>query len=257
MRALVKKSPADLDKDLTSLMKILKFGTEHIFLKGSAAIRALKYYGDYDIYTNITHKYKAEAVYDIMSEILNAVLEADNVRFIEMKVQTTKGKKRRWGPDDEFNYPAFKRAFKDVAFIKIDLVLFTNYAIVEVSSNYDFHALESTEDYIKDINDSKAEYEKAGNYYKALKREYSILAMKGDEAALLKLNDFFNKEEIGKNYQLSSAIDAMRLLLHHYPEEAARVKKALGEYKITNLKAAEAKQPHIMKAINTEAKKLL
>jgi hypothetical protein len=218
MDILEKKEKSQFDNDLKDIIKILKFKNNPIELKGSSSLKSQKYFSDYDLFTNIILNYGVDEVYDEFRKILNNIISSYDLYFIEFKIQTKKGKKYRWFPNDDFKYEDFKKAFKDVDFAKIDIVSRTVNIFIEVSCIYKFSQdVLPTEEYISSLNKDIKELKKEGNYYKILKRLFNIFKLENNIHNIEMLTKVFNSE-LGKQYKTISNLEAIESLKKYYKD---------------------------------------
>jgi len=236
MDILEKKQKSEFDNDLKDIIKILRFKNNPIELKGSSALKSQEYFSDYDLFTNIFLNYGVEDVYNEFRKILNNIISSYDLYFIEFKIQTKKGKKYRWYPNDEFKFEDFKKAFRDVDFVKIDTVVRTTNIFIEVSCIYKFsQEILPTEDYISSLNKDIKELKKEDNYYKILKRLFNIFKAEGDKHNIEILTKVFNSE-LGKQYKKISNLEAIQSLKQYYKD--ADTKKKI-EINLTDIKESQ------------------
>lgn len=269
MDILEEKQKGEFDNDLKNIIKILKFKKFPIHLKGSASLKSQQYYSDFDLFTEIRLNYNTEEIYDEFRKILNNIISSYDLYFIEFKLQTKKGEKYKWFPNDEFNYEDFKKAFKDIDFGKIDLIARIQNIFIEISCNYIFGNKNIHNDYktldkkqyaeeIKELKEGILQLKKENNYYKILKRLFSIYKLEGDYSKLEILNKIFNSE-LGKKYKLISNLEAIKLLSQFYDD--ADTKKKI-EINLTDIKEPHnisSMEKHLKKYksdLNTQAKKI-
>lgn len=224
MDILEKKQKGEFDNELKKIIKILKFGNSPIELKGSSSLKSQKYYSDYDLFSSIDLNYGMEYIYDEFRKILNNIISSENLYFIEMKIQTTKGKKYRYFPNDDFNYNDFKKKFKNVDFVKIDLISRIDNIFIEVSSIYKFSEDPmTTEQYKKNIYDDIKELKKEKNFYKILKRMFNIYKVENDLHKMNMLTKIFNGE-MGEQYKKITNLEAINNLKKYYDDPKTKKK---------------------------------
>lgn len=239
MDILEKKQKGEFDDDLKDIIKILKFKNNPIELKGSASLKSQNYFSDYDFFTNIMLNYGVEEIYNEFRKILNNIISSYDLYFIEFKIQTLKGKKYRWYPNDDFKFEDFKKVFKDIDFAKIDIVSRTQNIFIEVSCIYKFSQVTlSPEDYISSIKTDIKELKKENNYYKILKRLFNIFKLEGDYHNMEILTKVFNSE-LGKKYKTISNLEAIQSLKEYYKD--ADTKKKI-EINLTDIKEPQSEK---------------
>jgi hypothetical protein len=218
------KQKNEFDYDLKDIIKILKFKNSPIELKGSSSLKSQKYYSDYDLFTEINYNYSVEEIYDEFHKILNNIISSYDLYFVEFKLQTIKGKKYRWFPDENFEYNNFKKKFKEIDFSKIDIVARNQNIFIEVSCIYKFSQSKLTkEEYILSINKDIKELKKEKKYYKILKRMYSIYKIENNLHKIKILNNIFNGD-MGKMYKTISNLEAIKTVKKYYNDADTKKK---------------------------------
>jgi hypothetical protein len=126
--------------------------------------------------------------------------------FIELKIQYNDDSKTKIHDVSKLR----KSMFKDIKYVKIDYVLWMDYHFKEVSIMYIFRRTKYS------VDDIQADYDeliKEGNYYKALKRLFSISRMTKDKKQGVKLSHFFNSTKL---YSINSNLKAIQLMKQSY-----------------------------------------
>lgn len=247
MNILEKKQKGEFDNELKDIIQILKFKNSPIELKGSSSLKSQKYYSDYDLFTQIRLNYGIDEIFDEFRKILNNIISSHDLYFTEFKIQTKKGKKYKWYPNDEFTFDEFKKAFKDIDFAKIDLVARIQNIFIEISCIYKFSKNKlTTEEYILSINEDINKLKKKKNYYKMLKRLFNIYKIKNDIHKIKLLNEVFNSE-LGEKYKKISNLEAIKLLKKYYND--ANTKKKI------EINLIDIKEPHSDSSIENNLKK--
>lgn len=257
MDILQKKDNLYLNDKIKQLLKALEFDNNKIEIKGSSSIASQYYFSDYDFFSKINKKYNSKEAYKYLKQIINNI--KDNHIIVEIKLQTLDNEKTRY-TEDKFKYDEnFIKAYKNIDFIKIDAISYIDNRFIEISCIYKFADDNITSDeYKKNILEDIKELTKEGNYYKVLKRKFSIYKIDQDKDAILKLTEIFNSD-LGKEYQRISNLEAIRLLIDNTDDDLILKKIVL------NLKDI-GEEPNIMKIdknikkykakLNKEAKKL-
>ena len=169
MDILEPKGNFDLDDNIKNIMKILKFKNNPIELKGSGSLKSQEFFSDYDFFTNIKYNYSLSEIYDEFKNIIRDILKNNDLYFIELKIQK-KTKKYRWFPSDNFDKDDFIDKFKDVLFVKLDIVAYINNIFIDVSCIYNFNREATRIDIIAEFRKDIKDFEKERKYYKILKR---------------------------------------------------------------------------------------
>ena len=193
----------------------------------------------------------------IFSDILDKIKNYNNCYFIELKLQKKNGNKKKFNKIDDFNKKDFDKFYKDIDIIKIDLIFFTDYEFIEVSIIYNFSTdITSKEEYIKNINKDITELKDEGNYYKVLKRLFSIYKLNNDKPKLLYLSKIFNSV-LGKQYKKISNLNTILLLLDYYKDDNILKKVEInlkGIKEPTSIKDIRNNQDKYYNKLNEEAK---
>jgi hypothetical protein len=235
MNILEPKAKRDYDDTLKKIIFDLKFNNELPIIAGSASLASQKYYSDIDLFLSLD-KMKADEVYNKLESILKNILSNDDLYFIELKLQTLKGKKYRWFYDDKFELNDFKKKFNDVDFIKLDIIARINNIFTEISIIYKFPNTKKEKiDFIENLKDDIQELKKEKKYYKILKRFFSIFKNTKNYKMLKLLSEFFNSDS-GAKYQTISNLEAIKNVLSIYDDETTRKKAMfnLQELKLNN-----------------------
>jgi hypothetical protein len=259
MDLLEERAKSDLDDKVKRLLRILKFKSFPIILKGSAALQSQQYFSDYDLMTVIDPKPSVDVAYHQFGKILNQVLAEDDVWITELKIQTLSGKKIRFAPRQVFTYKRLAAVWSDIDFVKIDLIIRASDRITELSCIYKFGATASKpEEYLKMLRTDIEDLTKAREWYKILKRQFSIAKIERKPALMRRLTAVFNGP-LGAKYQQISNLEAIALLLSYYDDTLTRRKAELNLKDIKHRGRIEdvARDAKAMRAdLNAEAKKV-
>jgi hypothetical protein len=215
-----------IPQDIYNFIKILKFNNEKINLMGTAGLASQRYYSDYDLFVQITGRISVSKVYDKLMDILRKSQLINDMYFIELKIQRKDGSKTKFRKIQDITKGAFRKAFINVDFIKLDFVVRVKNIFTELSIIYSFNKLQNEDEYIKSLVKDANELKKKGSYYKLLKRIFSIYNSKYVSSKLkeenkdkyIMLSDFFNSE-YGKLYQDTASLKAIKLLLENYDDK--------------------------------------
>lgn len=259
MDILEKKGPNEFDDDLKDIINLIKFKNNKIELKGSSNLKSQQYFSDYDLFSQIRTRSTVLDIYDEIKGILKAILDTHNLYFIELKIQSKNGDKYRWFYKDEFNFNDFEKHFKDVDFLKLDMVASsTQNKFTEVSCIYSFSNNEFTnQEYIKKVEGDIKDLKKEGKYYKILKRLFLIAKVKNDKNMMLMLSQIFNSE-LGAEYQKLSNLEAIELLLKYYDDAKTRkrVELNLNDLNLPQISHLKRNIKELNIKLNKEAKKI-
>ena len=212
---LLEKRP--ISQDLYGLINKMKFRGNTIEILGSASLKSQQNAGDTDLYSKITGDYSPSEIYNEILRIIDVV--PNTFYFVEAKLQDIDGEKIKYQKPQvlEINKRQFIRFLTKgiLAFIKLDFVVRDNYLFKELSIIYNFDS--RNDEHLKNLTEDYEDYKKEGQYYKALKRQFSISKLKGDKKTLLRLTRYFNGE-IGKKYKTLAHLKAIKLLREKYKD---------------------------------------
>lgn len=262
MNILQQKPIMNFEPKIQKIISQLKIFDYPVLIKGSSGLTSQKYFSDYDFYTFIN--YENETPQQLFTEIetkIKNILKDSNNYFIEFKIQLENGDKIKWESLDDFNFEQFYNVYNDIDFLKFDLITRINFKFFEISYNM-FKKKVDTKNrdniIIKELKDDIKKLTKEGQYYKILKRKFSIYKLEGLTDKLIELTKIFNSD-LGEKYQIKSNLEAIKNLLEKTNDDNT-IKKI-----IINLKALGI-EPDIKKIdsiinelsneINNEAKKI-
>ena len=226
MNVLQKK--IKLNDIIMKTLDLIKFKHSKIKLNGTASLQSMKYFSDYDFTTIIKRDFKAKTICDEFIMILNEKM--NDLYFIELKIEYKNGKKRKIYDVSELK----TSMFRNVDYVKIDYVVCCNNVFKELTIMYMFNFVKQTkDDMIAQIQESYHELKDEGNYYKSLKRLYSIYKIRRNYKKLVELTRFFN--DTGSKYEVVSNLKTIQLLLEHHHDSFTN-KKVLINLKDINVK---------------------
>jgi hypothetical protein len=261
MDILETKEGYNYSQEISKLFNKLQFKNFPIELKGSSNLKSQHYFSDYDLMSIIDKKISILSAYKEFKKILKNIEDSDNYYFIEMKLETNDGQKKKWFLDDRFDYNSFKKYYKKINFFKIDIILWENNIFTEASCIY-FFTFDKSEENNEDIEEKSLrddidELEKEGKYYKVLKRKFNLYKIKDDKSNLLKLTKIFNSE-LGELYRKKSNLEAIKLLYYNYDDKLTneRILLNLNEIGEIGYSSINKKIEQYDKFINEKAKQL-
>jgi hypothetical protein len=207
----------DFNNNLTKEFYKLNIGRS-IRLIGSSNKKNILYNSDYDLESHFGTSDKNKVLNKIYDHFKNIFIDAKkdpNIFLTDFKCGEKNGEPIRW------EYKDIIKGYKDgyhfidcllqKSTIKLDEIYLLNGSFIEISDNYYFTIGDhqnfppmTRKEIIQSIKNDYNELVKEGNYYKALKREYSIKPTK-------KLTDYFNSE-IGILNKARSDLDVLLLL---------------------------------------------
>jgi hypothetical protein len=243
LRGDILKKRKKWPEDITDVFNTLTI-TGHYNVIGSASLENIKYNSDYDLNEMIKKLGKGSTVFDkiysIFKEKFKEAKANSNYFITDFKCGIGKdGEPLRWTYNDMMkgvnNGVTFQEALKMKSTIKLDLIVLVDGIFTEFSENYYFNLGGHTNYYKEEmepsfnklsIQKSLDEYLVEDNYWKALKRLFSLMLydVKGKSNKLLKtvadLIDFFNSD-IGLINKARNELDILLLVL----EQTFRVPK--------------------------------
>jgi len=196
-----------------------------IQLLGTGSQQAQKYPSDIDLFSAIKHTQVDDlaGVYNHMDSIFENCDALGDMYFIEFKLQNIDGSKQKWFETSTLSQQGLEEAVPaggQIDFVKVDYVIFIRdrNLFTELSSIYSFSPLPPIRTLIEKIRGDFTMYYNDGNYYKSLKRMYSIYRLQDKKEKLVELSTLFNSDT-GYKYSISSNLKAIKLLLEHYGDD--------------------------------------
>ena len=192
---------------------------------GSANNCDILYNSDFDLETHTDDK--IDHIYQKFKQIFKEAKENEAVFITDFKTGSYNNEAIRWAYDDVMKgyktLNGHKITFADALqmkdMIKLDMVVFSDGAYIELSDNYYFKVngkplyekITSTK-INEDLQNSAKEYFGAGNFYKYLKRVYSLSVMRNNKKNIIALNGYFNSI-VGLCWKCASDFEILELLL--------------------------------------------
>jgi len=206
--------------DLIEFVKPLVYDSNNILLMGSSSLESQQYFSDYDLVTNINYKQSKKNIADKIINIIEKTKHNKDMYFIELKIQNKNNKVKL---QKNITVEEIINNITNLEFIKLDFVIRINNMFKELSIIYNFD--KEYTNYTSQISEDIEELKKEDNYYKILKRLFSIYNYKytneiinsKDKENYIMLSKFFNSKW-GKLYQETSNLQAIQLLLEYYKD---------------------------------------
>ena len=200
-----------LKTELYDIIKNLEIFETKLKLAGSASLRSMMYYSDYDFNCKIRVR-KQTPIYNEFKRILS--FSNDKLYFIEFKIEYIDGTKIKLNNVNDIKLSMFK----NISFIKIDYIVFLDFVFKEVSIMYIFKENDmDTDDIIKKLTDDYSELIYNGENFKAMKRAFSIYKIQKDYPNMKRLTSLFNSN-LGKIYEINSNLKTILLLKTMYDD---------------------------------------
>jgi hypothetical protein len=246
MNVLAPRTPQSFEDEVKAVYQALEPPKAVLQIKGSASLASQRYFSDYDFFCNVDYPPTLRFINSIRKKL-------DELLFvypIEVKIETNEGKKYRYFKQDKI-----KKLPDNIKLIKVDIVVNIDFIFTEVSCIYLFTQEKmTTEEFVEELYDEIKELTKEGNYYKALKRMFSIFKVNEEDAKLVALTRYFNSPT-GRDYQNISNYDALKLVDEHYSSQE------LDKRMESNLKtlgiSTDSERNSLYKKVNKSAKRFL
>jgi hypothetical protein len=208
------KDVEDYDKDVVKFLRYYEFPGQTINFEGSSKYEKLKYKSDYDIILFIKNTTPVTEVFNNLRKVLQKIEKDPDAYFIELKMQTKDEKKFKWYRGELFTISDFEPHYNDnLAFFKIDMVIRVKDEFFETSGTYRMVPVMgmSLEKVVKDLKENMKKHVKEGNYYKGLKRMFSIYVMFKNMSQVEFPMKIFNTD-MGKLYEIICILQAVELV---------------------------------------------
>ena len=256
-----KRDISDFDREIEKYLGYFELPGMQLSLKGSAQYKFLMYKSDYDVLIQVRKDKPVAEIFNNLKKSLEKIEQDPNTYFIELKLQSNDGKKIRFHHGDTFSFSDFEKAFGDIAFFKVDMVINVKNKFYEASCVYNVSSNETlTVDQVaKHIKEDIEKYLAEGKYWKVLKRWFSIYILYNNVESIEFLVRVFNSE-LGKLYEKVCNLQAIELLHEFYKDDRTMEKinqnlKLVGEDSF-NIKTMNRKLSDYLKLLNNEAKKI-
>lgn len=250
----------DFDTEVQKYLSYFELPNMQINLKGSSQYKFLMYKSDYDVLVQVRRDRPPAETFNNLKKAIEKIEKDSNTYFIELKLQT-ENEKIRFYKGDTFKYSDFEAVFARMKFFKVDMIMNVSNRFYEASCVYALSHDEilTTETVVKNIKEDIEEYKAEGNWYKVLKRYFSIYMLYKNVASVEFLVQVFNSE-LGKVYQKVCNLSAIEILFQYYKDDRTieRINynlKLIGEGDL-NIKTIHRKNNDYMKLLNKEGKKI-
>jgi hypothetical protein len=209
------KKFSDFNNNLTDQFYRLNIGRK-MKLIGSSNQRAILYNSDYDLESHFEVKGEAvlQKIYEHFKQVFKEAKKDPNIFLTDFKCGEKKGMPIRWTYSDMMKGKkaglSFIDCLKQKSTIKLDEIYLLNGSFVEISDNYYFTGAiqnvipQTRKEIEKSLKEDYLQLVKNKNYYKALKRAYSIKKVP-------KILDYFNSV-IGLMNKSRADLDVLLLL---------------------------------------------
>jgi len=259
----LKNKSLDYSKEIMQIVDLLAINKKNINIVGSSAIKSILFPNDYDCYELIKTKQYKTIAKKIQNNI-KLLMNKNNIYIGDIKFGEINQSPIRWkitdilkGHKDTY---LLEDALKDNKMNKIDIVALINGVYKDISVVYEFKdkmdEKELKHKIIINLKSDISELYKQKNYYKILKRIFSIEKLNNINAPILNTLIHIFNSDLGILNNVSSDIST---LLYLY-ENIKHLNQNKINYEIDNFKnrlshvfetnAFLQKQPEIIKLIN-------
>jgi hypothetical protein len=243
--------------ELLPFFKAVSFGSRKPSVIGSFSLESQRNAGDIDLDVYIEGKIDHAFVEKEIKNIVKNLDEDNRMFFIELKIQYRNGQKIKFGADkiDDVKIPT--QNFNNIEYFKIDSIIYYDGYFKEMSINYWLNP--KKKDVVKEIEKDIIQELKDKNYYKVIKRFFSIAKVKNDKPTGLLISEFLNNYT-GDEYKLLSNLKAIKLLLENYDDPLIRqmIRANLVNDRITpKVDVVYRLIPKLQKKVNSEGKLFL
>ena len=198
--------------ELKELYQLLQFKDYPLELKGSSRLLSQKYPSDYDFYTHIDNKKDKKEFFTFLNELIYKIKTNIYMYFIELKVEY-KNEKLKFFKKDTIEIKDMDK----VELVKLDIIIFINNTFKEVSVIYDFGKKKSREEYLNHLKDDIEDLKKENNYFKVMKRMFSISTINKDYKTLEILNEILNSP-LGELNKIVNNMETLLLVRKYYKD---------------------------------------
>lgn len=245
------------DKVVDVLTAMSISGGKHLKVIGSASMKAILYAGDYD--ANETISGSPAKVAKGLQGVIRRLKALPGVIIGDIKCGGSMEEPRRWTPAQVLAGEGLAEAVKEKAMRKIDAVANINGRYVELSTVYQYPDEElGVNEFVKELQEVTREKLREGDYFKALKRYFSIQRVK-DTNKVEPMLEIFNGD-LGILYSVISDIEVLEYLLEEKKGNKAAIAQEISDFKerlghIWTLKDFLKKEPMFDKELALASKR--
>lgn len=223
---LRQKHSLNIDANARDIIDILSI-SDNIKIMGSQQYQSQLYAGDYDLYEIVNGSYttneKAAVSYvKKLQNVIRKLLKKDGVFIGDIKSGERNGEPVRWKPRDilkgEVDGVELKDTIQSPTLTKVDVIAWISGKYTDFSIIYEFknkskvlNPVEQTrEGIVADMEDLKKE----GQFFKVLKRQFSLAVIDKKASKLEKLNEILNSD-LGGLYAIVSDLKTILFLIEN------------------------------------------
>ena len=233
-----KEFPRNYEPNVVEVLQAMSLTGDgkNIRVIGSASLRRIQYAGDYD--ANEVTKKHISWVAKALGDVIRRLKQIPLLVIGDIKVGEKDGEPYRWTPAEiEKGYKkdiSLEEAMRSGGIVKLDTIaVVSGGRYVEIGCvyryGYDARPL-TTEEAMRELKDSIREELKDKNYWKALKRMFSIARLTGNKARVDRLTDVFNSD-LGRLYSVISDITVLEYLIENKEGQTALMAEEIGGFK--------------------------
>ena len=224
-------------KNINKIGKMMAVVESKNRIVGSASIKSNIYYSDYDFFEKVNDVSEKD-IYQHFRDMFIQVSNRENMIISDLKCGVnSNGEPIRWNQQqimrNDNNGLTFEECVKHKGIVKIDIIYLLNSRFIELTnvyqividgkSNMDY----SVEQIVEEITNEYKQKIKEGNYFKSLKKLYSIMKItKPSDLRLEKLLNYFNSP-IGLLYRCKSDLETLLVAINSSEFDLNEVKNSL------------------------------
>lgn len=224
-------------KNINKIGKIMAIVESKNRIVGSASIKSNIYYSDYDFFEKVKEVSEKD-IYQHFRDIFIQVSNKENMIVSDLKCGVRPdGEPIRWNQQqmlrNDNNGLTFEECIKHKGIIKVDIIYLLNGRFIELTnvyqividgeSNMDY----SVEQIVEEITNEYKQKIKEGNYFKSLKKLYSVMKITNpSDLRLVKLLNYFNSP-IGLLYRCKSDLETLLVAINSSEFDLNEVKNSL------------------------------
>lgn len=223
-----------------NVLKLYTFpDASKVKILGSSRIKSRKYFNDFDI-DILVSRTNLDYIYDHLLQILEKIKVNPNLYFIKLKIKNNLDQKiELLNNDFKLSKNDFKTHARNLKLIKLDTIAYFNNKFIEINVIYKFKdtdtevktddkqdAQDMTKAKVGELQDEIKEAIKDKDYFKVVKRAFSISFVTGDKKRGLQLLKILNGK-YGKMYNVKSNLETILEVLSQYDTKETKDKVLL------------------------------
>jgi len=224
-----KEFPRNYPQTVADVLEAMSLSKgKNLMVIGSGSLRNILYAGDYDSNENLKNLSPAQVAKGLKA-VIRRLRKLKNVVVGDIKLGGTMADAIHWSPG-EIIQGKLEPYIEQEARRKIDAVAFINGRYVELSTVYNYPSeIADNKQYIKELEADMAEQVREGNYWKALKRLFSIRRITAPKKAEAMI-PLFNSE-LGLLYSVISDIEVLLYLMDLHKGNPELIKEEVQGFK--------------------------